>query len=123
MLPTPSHPHVSNLFCISESPNRNYIFKFSQHGPLYGINYPSVRVPKFVSLEDLGLRNIHKLEAFKGELYSKWVDGYFKGGYLQYTRYKIQDVYLGISSYPGWVVYRKMPEQVLLKSIKVCKYK
>ena len=39
------------------------------------------------------------------------------------TRYKIQDVYLGISSYPEWVVYRKMPEQVLLKSIKVCKYK
>ena len=43
--------------------------------------------------------------------------------FCQDTRYKIQDVYLGISSYPGWVVHRKMPEQVLLKSIKVCKYK
>ena len=42
---------------------------------------------------------------------------------IGYTRYKIQDVYLGISSYPEWVVYRKMPEQVLLKSIKICKYK
>ena len=44
---------------------------------------------------------------------------------LECTRYKIQDtsVYLGISRYPEWVVYRKMPEQVLLKSIKVCMYK
>ena len=42
---------------------------------------------------------------------------------MKYTRYKIQDVYLGISSYPEWVVYRKMPEQMLLKSKKVCKYK
>ena len=42
------------------------------------------------------------------EIYDKLMD----------TIYKIQDVYLGISSYPEWVVYRKMPEQVLLKSIK-----
>ena len=54
-------PPVSNLFCISEPPNRNYLLKFSQHGPLYGINYPLVRIPKIWSLEDLGLRNIQCL--------------------------------------------------------------
>ena len=30
------------------------------------------------SLEDLEMRNIKKLEAFKSALYSKLVDGYFK---------------------------------------------
>ena len=66
----PSPPPVLNLFCISEPPNKNYIFKFSQLDSLYGINSPSVRIPKLWSLEDLGLRNIKKLEAFKSELYS-----------------------------------------------------
>ena len=54
---------------------------------------------------------------------SAWGGGVIFSLELQDTRYKIQDVYLGISSYPEWVVYRKMPEQMLLKSIKVCKYK
>ena len=49
-------------------------------------------------------------------------------GPLGSHEYKIQDtrkqdIYLDISSYPEWVVYRKMPEQMLLKNIKVCKYK
>ena len=76
MLLAPSPPKVSNLFCISELSNINYLFKFSQHGSLDGIYYPSVRLPKLWSLEDLGLRNIKKLEAFKRGLYSKLVDGY-----------------------------------------------
>ena len=75
-LPLPSP--VMNLFCISEPPNRTYIFKFSHHSSLYGSIYPSVRVPKLWSLEDLGIRNIHKLEAFKSELYSRLVEGYSK---------------------------------------------
>ena len=61
------------------------------------------------------LKNLHIL-IFDKIMFILWPQANF-------TRYKIQDVYLGISSYPGWVVYRKMPEQVLLKSIKVCKYK
>ena len=74
LLPTP--PPVPNLFCISEPPNINYIFKFSQHGSLYGIDYPTVRIPKLRSLDDLELRNVKKLEAFKHDLYSKLVEGY-----------------------------------------------
>ena len=70
-LPTP----VMNLFCISEPPSRNKRFKFSNHGSLYGSIYSSVRVPKLWSLEDLGIRNIHKLEAFKSALYLRLVDG------------------------------------------------
>ena len=69
-------PPVSKLFCISEPPNRNYLFKFSQLGSLYGIDYPAVRIPKLWSLEDLEIRNIKKLEAFKSDLYSKLVEGY-----------------------------------------------
>ena len=67
---------MMNLFCISEPPNINYLFKFSQHGSLYGIDYPTVRIPKLWSLEDLELRNIKKLEAFKSAFYSKLVEGY-----------------------------------------------
>ena len=67
-----------NLFCISELPNRNLLFKFSQHGSIFGIDYPTVRIPKLWSLEDLEIRNIKKLEAFKSALYSKLVDGYSK---------------------------------------------
>ena len=69
-----SHPlscPLMNLFCISELPNINLLFKFSQHGSLYGIDYPTVRIPKLWSLEDLELRNIKKLEPFKSALYSK----------------------------------------------------
>ena len=69
-------PPLSNLFCISELPNRNLLFKFSQHGSIFGIDYPTVRIPKLWSLEDLEIRNIKKLEAFKSALYSKLVDGY-----------------------------------------------
>ena len=73
-LPTP----VMNLFCISEPPNINIFLKFSHHGSLYGSIYPSVMVPKLWSLEALGIWNIHKLEAFKSELYSRLVEGYSK---------------------------------------------
>ena len=63
--------------CNSELPNRNLnLFKFSQQGPIFGIDYPTVRIPKLWSLEDLEIRNIKKLEAFKSALYSKLVDGY-----------------------------------------------
>ena len=41
-----------------------------------GIDYPTVRIPNLWSLEDLELRNIKKLEAFKSDLYSKLVEGY-----------------------------------------------
>ena len=75
-LPAPSPPPLMNLFCISELPNRNLLFKFSQHGSIFGIDYPTVRIPKLWSLEDLEIRNIKKLEAFKSALYSKLVDGY-----------------------------------------------
>ena len=67
-----------NLFCISELPNINLLFKLSQHGSIFGIDYPTVRIPKLWSLEDLEIRNIKKLEAFKSALYSKLVDGYSK---------------------------------------------
>ena len=77
MLPAP-FPPLMNLFCISELPNRNLLFKFSQHGSIFGIDYPTVRIPKLWSLEDLEIRNIKKLEAFKSALYSKLVDGYSK---------------------------------------------
>ena len=43
---------------------------------LCGIDYPTVRIPKLWSLEDLELRNIKKLEAFKSDLYSNLVEGY-----------------------------------------------
>ena len=66
----------SNLFCISEPPNINLLFKFSQHGSIFGIDYPTVRIPKLWSLEDLEMRNIKKLDAFKSALYSKLVEGY-----------------------------------------------
>ena len=72
-LPTP----LMNLFCISEPPNINLFFKFSHHGSIYGIDYPTVRIPKLWSLEDLEIRNIKKLEAFKSALYSKLVEGLF----------------------------------------------
>ena len=72
----PPSPPMMNLFCISEPPNRNNLFKFSQHGSLYGIYYPTVRIPKLWSLEYLELRNIKKLEAFKSALYSNLVEGY-----------------------------------------------
>ena len=52
------------------------LFKFSKLGSLYGIDYPSVRIPKLWSLDDLELRNIKKLEAFKMDLFSKLVEGY-----------------------------------------------
>ena len=71
-------PPLMNLFCISELPNINLLFKFSQHGSIFGIDYPTVRIPKLWSLEDLEIRNIKKLEAFKIALYSKLVDGYSK---------------------------------------------
>ena len=29
------------LFCISELPNKNLLFKLSQHGPIFGIDYPT----------------------------------------------------------------------------------
>ena len=64
----PPPPPCVNLFCISEPPNINYLFKFSELGSLYGIDYPAVRIPKLWSLEDLELRNIKKLEAFKSDL-------------------------------------------------------
>ena len=66
----------NNLFCISEPPNRNLLFKLSQHGSIFGIDYPTVRIPKLWSLEDLEIRNIKKLDAFKSALYSKLVEGY-----------------------------------------------
>ena len=72
----PLPPPLSNLFCISEPPNRNLLFKFSQHGSIFGIDYPTVRIPKLWSLEDLEMRNIKKLDAFKSALYSKLVEGY-----------------------------------------------
>ena len=72
----PLPPPLMNLFCISELPNINLLFKFSQHGSIFGIDYPTVRIPKLWSLEDLEIRNIKKLEAFKSALYSKLVDGY-----------------------------------------------
>ena len=43
---------------------------------IFGIDYPTVRIPKLWSLEDLEIRNIKKLDAFKSALYSKLVDGY-----------------------------------------------
>ena len=72
--PTP----VMNLFCISEPPNRNKLFKFSQHDPVYGKDYISNRIPKLWSLEDLDLWNVVKLEAIKSVLYSRLVEGYSK---------------------------------------------
>ena len=72
----PLPPPLSNLFCISEPPNRNLLFKLSQHGSIFGIDYPTVRIPKLWSLEDLELRNIKKLDAFKSALYSNLVEGY-----------------------------------------------
>ena len=69
-------PPLSNLFCISELPNIHLLFKLSQHGSIFGIDYPTVRIPKLWSLEDLEIRNIKKLDAFKSTLYSKLVDGY-----------------------------------------------
>ena len=72
----PLPPPLSNLFCISELPNINLLFKFSQQGPIIGIDYPTVRIPKLWSLEDLEIRNIKKLDAFKSALYSKLIDGY-----------------------------------------------
>ena len=56
----PLPPPLSNLFCISEPPNRNLHFKLSQHGSIFGIDYPMVRIPKLWSLEDLEMRNIKK---------------------------------------------------------------
>ena len=46
----PPPPPLSNLFSISELPNRNLLFKFSQQGPIFGIDYPTVRIPKLWSL-------------------------------------------------------------------------
>ena len=69
-------PPLSNLFCISEPPNKNLLFKLSQHGSIFGIDYLTVRIPKFWSLKDLEIRNIKKLDAFKSALYSKLVEGY-----------------------------------------------
>ena len=74
--PPPPPPPLSNLFSILELPNRNLLFKFSQQGPIFVIDNPPVRIPKLWSLEDLEIRNIKKLEAFKSALYSKLVDGY-----------------------------------------------
>ena len=48
----------------------------TSQGFTFGIDYPTVRIPKLWSLEDLEIRNIKKLEAFKSALYSKLVDGY-----------------------------------------------
>ena len=72
----PLPPPLANLFCISEPPNRNLLFKLSQHGSIFGIDYPTVRIPKLWSLEDLEMRNIKKLEAFKSALYSNLVETY-----------------------------------------------
>ena len=74
----PLPPPLTKLFCVSELPNKNLLFKISQQGPIFGIDYPTVRIPKLWSLEDLEIRNIKKLEAFKSALYSKLVDGYSK---------------------------------------------
>ena len=38
--------------------------------------HPTVRIPKLWSLEDLEMRNIKKLDAFKSALYSNLVDAY-----------------------------------------------
>ena len=78
MLPATSLPMPRICSAFQNLPIEIFFLKFSQHGLLYGINYPSVRIPKLWSLEDLGLRNIHKLEAFKSELYSRLVEGYSK---------------------------------------------
>ena len=72
----PLPPPLANLFCLSELPNRNLLFKFSQHGSIFGIDYPTVRIPKLWSLEDLEMRNIKKLDAFKSALYSSLVARY-----------------------------------------------
>ena len=76
--PAPSPSPLMLLFCISELPNINLLFKLSQHGSIFGIDYPTVRIPKLWSLEDLEIRNIKKLEAFQSALYSKLVEGYSK---------------------------------------------
>ena len=56
--------------------NLDCVPQFSQLGSLYGVDYPAVKIIKLWSLEDLELRNIKKLEAFKSDSYSKLVEIY-----------------------------------------------